>query len=98
MAGQALASPSLMIISSDDPIWTAFTLSYELRKLSFTEVEFKDDYIRLSRQCTKFAVDLLDVIRGSQASDSLTHFDAVVVFVVIVIFVAGIVVDLEFKR
>ncbi|XP_063724133.1 short transient receptor potential channel 4-like [Symsagittifera roscoffensis] len=65
-AFKALASPSLIILSSDDPIWTAFTLSYELRKLSFTEVEFKDDYVILSKQCTKLAVDLLDQIRGSQ--------------------------------
>ena len=63
---RALASPSLMILASDDPILTAFELSWELYHLSFSEVEFKEDYIKLADQCTKFAVDLLDQTRGSQ--------------------------------
>ena len=65
-AYRALASPSLMILASDDPILTAFELSWELYHLSFSEVEFKEDYIKLADQCTKFAVDLLDQTRGSQ--------------------------------
>nr|AID23629.1 transient receptor potential channel-1 [Hofstenia miamia] len=64
-AYRALASPSLMILSSDDPILTAFELSWELYHLSFSEVEFKEEYIKLSDQCQKFAVDLLDQTRGS---------------------------------
>lgn len=34
---QALASPSLMALSSSDPILTAFQLSWELRNLAFAE-------------------------------------------------------------
>ncbi|XP_076318775.1 transient receptor potential-gamma protein-like isoform X2 [Tachypleus tridentatus] len=40
----ALASPSLIALSSKDPILTAFELSWELRQLSFMEHEFKNDY------------------------------------------------------
>ena len=53
-------------MASDDPILTAFVLSWELRHLSQAEVEFKDQYVKLAAQCSKFAVDLLDQTRGSQ--------------------------------
>ena len=65
-AYRALASPCLMILCSDDPFLTAFELSWELHHLSYGEVEFKEEYQRLSHQCSKFAVDLLDQTRGSQ--------------------------------
>ena len=43
-AYRALASPSLIALSSKDPILTAFELSWELRRLSFVEHEFKSEY------------------------------------------------------
>lgn len=43
-AYRALASPSLIALSSKDPILTAFELSWELRRLSFLEHEFKIEY------------------------------------------------------
>jgi len=43
-AYRALASPSLIALSSKDPILTAFELSWELRRLSFLEHEFKCEY------------------------------------------------------
>ena len=43
-AYRALASPSLIALSSKDPILTAFELSWELRRLSFAEHEFKSEY------------------------------------------------------
>ena len=44
-AYRALASPSLIALSSKDPILTAFELSWELRRLSFVEHEFKSEYL-----------------------------------------------------
>ncbi|PRD34381.1 UNVERIFIED_CONTAM: Trpgamma [Trichonephila clavipes] len=41
---RALASPSLIALSSKDPILSAFELSWELRRLSFMEQEFKNEY------------------------------------------------------
>ena len=38
-------SPSLIALSSKDPILTAFELSWELRRLSFAEHEFKTEYL-----------------------------------------------------
>lgn len=42
---RALASPSLIALSSKDPILTAFELSGELRRLAFLEHEFKNEYL-----------------------------------------------------
>ena len=46
-AYKALASPSLISLSSKDPILTAFQLSWELKRLSKIENEFKFDYEKL---------------------------------------------------
>ncbi|GLH08834.1 Transient-receptor-potential-like protein, partial [Gryllus bimaculatus] len=62
---KALASPSLIALSSNDPILTAFQLSWELRNLAFAEQESKSQYMELRRQCQQFAVDLLDQSRSS---------------------------------
>jgi len=42
---RALASPSLIALSSNDPILTAFQLSWELRNLAFDEQESKNEYL-----------------------------------------------------
>lgn len=44
-AYKALASPSLIALTSTDPILTAFELCWELKNLSFTENEYKQDYL-----------------------------------------------------
>uniref|UniRef100_A0A8C4VKX4 Transient receptor potential cation channel subfamily C member 4 n=1 Tax=Gopherus evgoodei TaxID=1825980 RepID=A0A8C4VKX4_9SAUR len=41
---KALASPSLIALSSEDPFLTAFQLSWELQELSKVENEFKSEY------------------------------------------------------
>jgi hypothetical protein len=43
-AFRALASPSLICLTSKDPILSAFQLSWELRRLSFEEHEFRSEY------------------------------------------------------
>ena len=65
-AYKALASPSLICLSSKDPILTSFELSCELKQLSKLENEFKADYERLAARCQEFAVDLLEQTRGSR--------------------------------
>ncbi|XP_060800629.1 transient receptor potential-gamma protein isoform X2 [Amyelois transitella] len=64
-AYRALASPSLIALSSKDPILTAFELSWELRRLSALEHEFKTEYQELRAQCQEFATALLDHTRTS---------------------------------
>ncbi|KAH7969161.1 hypothetical protein HPB52_015283 [Rhipicephalus sanguineus] len=44
---RALASPSLIALSSKDPILTAFELSGELRRLAYLEHEFKSEYLSI---------------------------------------------------
>ncbi|ESN98767.1 hypothetical protein HELRODRAFT_66730 [Helobdella robusta] len=74
-AYRALASPSLIALSSKDPILTAFELSWELRRLSKLENELKIEYEGLAKQCQNFAVDLLDQVRGSKELEVLLNYD-----------------------
>ncbi|XP_068241875.1 transient-receptor-potential-like protein [Palaemon carinicauda] len=64
-AYRALASPSLIALSSTDPILTAFELSWELKNLANTEHEFRADYLELRRKCMGFAEELLSHARSS---------------------------------
>ncbi|KAI4462521.1 transient receptor potential channel [Holotrichia oblita] len=74
-AYRALASPSLIALSSKDPILTAFELSWELRRLSFMEHEFKLEYLELRKQCQDFATALLDHTRSSFELEVLLNHD-----------------------
>ncbi|XP_013421841.2 transient receptor potential-gamma protein isoform X1 [Lingula anatina] len=75
-AYRALASPSLIALSSKDPVLTAFELSWELKRLSRIENEFKIEYEGLSVQCQDFAVDLLDQTRGSHELEIVLNHDS----------------------
>lgn len=72
---RALASPSLIALSSNDPLQTAFQLSWELRNLAFSEQECKAEYLELRRQCQRFAVDLLDQTRSSKELAIILNYD-----------------------
>lgn len=72
---RALSSPSLIALSSNDPLLTAFQLSWELRNLAFSEQECKSEYLDLRRQCQKFAVDLLDQSRSSRELAIILNHD-----------------------
>lgn len=50
-AYRALASPSLIALSSKDPILTAFELSNELSRLAVIESEFTQDYTVNNHLC-----------------------------------------------
>nr|ACD69414.1 transient receptor potential channel gamma [Spodoptera littoralis] len=73
-AYRALAGPSLIALSSKDPILTAPELSWELRRLSELEHEFKNEYQELRIQCD-FATALLDHTRVSHELESLLNHD-----------------------
>ncbi|XP_035637085.1 short transient receptor potential channel 5 isoform X2 [Oncorhynchus keta] len=73
---KTLASPSLIALSSEDPILTAFRLGWELKELSKVENEFRQEYEELSQQCKLFAKDLLDQARSSRELETiLNHRD-----------------------
>ncbi|XP_066507445.1 short transient receptor potential channel 4a [Hoplias malabaricus] len=71
---RALASPSLIALSSEDPFLTAFRLSWELQELSKVENEFKSEYEELSHQCKQFAKDLLDQTRSSRELELILNY------------------------
>ena len=71
---KALASPSLIALSSEDPFLTAFQLSWELKELSQVENEFKSEYEELSCTCKKFAKSLLDQTRSSKELETILNY------------------------
>ena len=54
---RALSSPSLIALSSTDPILTAFELSWELKNLAYTENEFRSEYL------VSYTVYLLNIFK-----------------------------------
>ncbi|CAH8586750.1 unnamed protein product [Schistosoma curassoni] len=72
---RALTSPSFIILTSSDPILTAFELSWELKKLGELENEFRTEYEELEAKCQKFATDMLAQTRSSsELSIVLNHY------------------------
>uniref|UniRef100_A0A4W3HAG2 Short transient receptor potential channel 1 n=1 Tax=Callorhinchus milii TaxID=7868 RepID=A0A4W3HAG2_CALMI len=63
---RCLSSPSLIMLTEEDPILRAFELSADLKELSLVEVEFRNDYEQLAQQCKTFAKDLLAQARNSR--------------------------------
>ncbi|KAG8194409.1 hypothetical protein JTE90_011020 [Oedothorax gibbosus] len=74
-AYRALTSPSLICLSSTDPIQTAFNLSSELARLSKAEHEFKVDYTALRLKCEEYATALLDHTRTSYELEVMLNYD-----------------------
>ncbi|KAK2716108.1 transient receptor potential protein-like [Artemia franciscana] len=73
-AYKALASPSLIALSSKDPILTAFELCAELTRLANVEAEFSADYFDLARRTEAFATELLDHARTSRELEIILNF------------------------
>ncbi|XP_037094495.1 transient receptor potential-gamma protein-like [Pollicipes pollicipes] len=74
-AYQALACPSLICLSSRDPILSAFELSAELRKLSSIDTEFKTEYVGLRKNVQHFAESLVDHTRKSLELEIMLNYD-----------------------
>lgn len=65
----------MIALSSRDPIHTAFELSWQLRRLSFLEPEFKSEYVELRKQCQQFATALLDHTRTHYELEVLLNYE-----------------------
>ena len=50
-------------------------MSWELKRLSRLENEFKLEYEELAKQCRDFAADLLDQTRGSHELQTILNHD-----------------------
>lgn len=72
---KALASSSLIALTSTDPLLTAFELSWELKQLSFSEPEFRGEYLELRKRSQEFAVSLLSHTRTSHELQVMLNFD-----------------------
>ncbi|XP_031825417.2 transient receptor potential isoform X1 [Nomia melanderi] len=74
-AYRALTSPSLIALSSRDPLLTAFELSWELRRLSKMEQEFRFEYNEMKEQTQNFATALLDHARTSLELEIMLNYN-----------------------
>ncbi|XP_066257268.1 transient receptor potential protein-like [Euwallacea similis] len=74
-AYRALSSPSLICLSSSDPLLTAFELSWDLRRLSRMETEFRAEYNEMRNQVQNFATSLLDHARTSYELEIMLNYD-----------------------
>ncbi|KZC10761.1 PREDICTED: transient receptor potential protein [Dufourea novaeangliae] len=74
-AYRALTSPSLIALSSRDPLLTAFELSWELRRLSKMEQEFRFEYNEMREQTQTFATSLLDHARTSLELEIMLNYN-----------------------
>nr|XP_050860313.1 transient receptor potential protein isoform X5 [Vespula vulgaris] len=74
-AYRALTSPSLIALSSRDPLLTAFELSWELRRLSRMEQEFRFEYNEMREQTQNFATALLDHARTSYELEIMLNYN-----------------------
>lgn len=79
-AYRALSSPSLIALSSTDPILSAFELSAELKRLAYVETEFRQEYmvhgIRAAHSATSTSLfEIKELRRQCQqfACDLLSH-------------------------
>ncbi|OAF71995.1 Transient receptor protein 2 [Intoshia linei] len=75
-AFSALSSPSLISLTSKDPILSAFEISCDLKALSKLENEFCIKYENLADQCRNYAVSLLDQTRNSDELSTILNHDA----------------------
>ncbi|XP_044730932.1 transient receptor potential protein [Chrysoperla carnea] len=76
-AYRALTASSLIALSSKDPLLTAFELSWELRRLSRMETEFRKEYNELRANSQQFATSLLDHARTSYELEIMLNFDTI---------------------
>ncbi|EGI64238.1 Transient receptor potential protein [Acromyrmex echinatior] len=74
-AYRALTSSSLIALSSRDPLLTAFELSWELRRLSRMEQEFRAQYNEMREQTQQFATSLLDHARTSYELEVMLNYN-----------------------
>ncbi|XP_061537756.1 LOW QUALITY PROTEIN: short transient receptor potential channel 6 [Phycodurus eques] len=75
-AYKGLASPAYLSLSNEDPMMAALELSHELAVLASTEMEFKNDYKKLSMQCKDFMVGLLDLCQNTEEVEAILHGDS----------------------
>lgn len=63
---RAITNPAYICHTSDDPVLTAFKLSYELKRCAQLVPAFRAVYCRLSNGVSKFAVDLIGLCRNAE--------------------------------
>ncbi|XP_037772734.1 LOW QUALITY PROTEIN: transient-receptor-potential-like protein [Penaeus monodon] len=74
-AYRALASPSLICLSSKNPLMTAFSLSDDLEKTCYTGIRVPGRISALRTQVLQFAMRLVDETRSSDELEIVLNYD-----------------------
>ncbi|XP_065223163.1 transient receptor potential protein-like [Planococcus citri] len=74
-AYRAMISPSLICLSSRDPLLTSMELYFELKRLSKMETEFRAEYNEMRQTVQTFSTGLLDHVRTSNELDIILNYD-----------------------
>ncbi|KAM7312637.1 hypothetical protein ISCGN_009542 [Ixodes scapularis] len=70
-AFRALSSPVYILLTSDDPVLTAFTLSRDLQRLADSTPEFQNEYREMEAQCSQFAAAIMGACKNSEEVETL---------------------------
>ncbi|CAN7940299.1 unnamed protein product, partial [Ixodes hexagonus] len=70
-AFRALSSPVYILLTSDDPVLTAFMLSRDLQRLADSTPEFQNEYREMSAQCSQFAAAIMGACKSSEEVETL---------------------------
>ncbi|XP_065296066.1 short transient receptor potential channel 3-like [Dermacentor albipictus] len=70
-AFRALSSPVHILLTSDDPVLSAFTLSRELRELAQSVPEFQNEYEEMAEQCSRFAAAILGACKNTEEVETV---------------------------
>ena len=71
---KALANPTWITLTTDDPILTAFTMSTKMKNLATQEDEFENEYLDLYVSCKQLAVGLLNECYDSKEQETVLNY------------------------
>lgn len=71
---KALANPIWIVLTSEDPILTAFSMSTKMKSLASQEDEFEKEYSDLYKSSKQLAVSLLGECYGSNEQETILHY------------------------
>ena len=71
---QARGSEAMLLLTEEDPLMKSFELASNYKELSFVEVEFREEYLELSKKLEKFSCQLISHARSSQEIEHIMEY------------------------
>ncbi|XP_019633932.1 PREDICTED: short transient receptor potential channel 5-like [Branchiostoma belcheri] len=71
---RAMSSPYYILLTSDDPFFTAFTTARTLRDVCWKRENYRGRLEEMADQCETFAAELLDEVRDSEELEAVLGY------------------------